>query len=54
MKRRQRRDTETFSMSFLDCICCGFGAMILLFRFKLSSVWLVAFGAALGLISAVI
>jgi len=30
MKRRIRRDTETFSMSFLDCICCGFGAIILL------------------------
>ena len=30
MKRRVRRDTETFSMSFLDCICCGFGAIILL------------------------
>ena len=30
MKRRTRRDTETFSMSFLDCICCGFGAIILL------------------------
>ncbi len=30
MKRRSRRDTETFSMSFLDCICCGFGAIILL------------------------
>jgi len=30
MKRRTRRDTETFSMSFLDCICCGFGAVILL------------------------
>ena len=30
MKRRQRRDTEVFSMSFLDCICCGFGAIILL------------------------
>src|SRR5688500_10689334 len=29
MKRRTRRDTETFSMSFLDCICCGFGAIIL-------------------------
>ncbi|MDH4259736.1 MAG: VWA domain-containing protein [Gammaproteobacteria bacterium] len=28
--RRQRRDTEVFSMSFLDCICCGFGAIILL------------------------
>jgi hypothetical protein len=30
MRRRQRRDTEVFSMSFLDCICCGFGAIILL------------------------
>lgn len=30
MKRRERRDTQTFSMSFLDCICCGFGAVILL------------------------
>jgi hypothetical protein len=30
MMRRVRRDTETFSMSFLDCICCGFGAIILL------------------------
>jgi hypothetical protein len=29
MKRR-RRDVETFSLSFLDCICCGFGAIILL------------------------
>jgi len=26
----QRRDTEIFSLSFLDCICCGFGAIILL------------------------
>ena len=26
----QRRDTEVFSLSFLDCICCGFGAVILL------------------------
>jgi len=30
MNGRTRRDTETFSMSFLDCICCGFGAIILL------------------------
>jgi hypothetical protein len=30
MKRR-RRDIEVFSLSFLDCICCGFGAIILLF-----------------------
>ena len=30
MKNR-RRDLEIFSLSFLDCICCGFGAIILLF-----------------------
>lgn len=29
MKRRDR-DIEVFSLSFLDCICCGFGAIILL------------------------
>jgi hypothetical protein len=28
--RTRRRDVETFSLSFLDCICCGFGAIILL------------------------
>jgi hypothetical protein len=28
---RRRRDFEIFSMSFLDAVCCGFGAMILLF-----------------------
>ena len=28
--RKRRRDIETFSLSFLDCICCGFGAVILL------------------------
>jgi hypothetical protein len=28
--RRARREAEAFSMSFLDCICCGFGAVILL------------------------
>ena len=26
----KRRDTEVFSLSFLDVICCGFGAVILL------------------------
>jgi hypothetical protein len=26
----RRRDAEVFSLSFLDCICCGFGAIILL------------------------
>jgi len=30
MKRRQRRGIEEFSVSFLDVICCGFGAIILL------------------------
>ena len=25
-----RRETEVFSLSFMDCICCGFGAIILL------------------------
>jgi len=30
MKRKQRRDTEVFSMSFLDVISCGLGAVILL------------------------
>jgi hypothetical protein len=29
MKRRDR-EVEVFSLSFLDCICCGFGAIILL------------------------
>ncbi|HCD55997.1 MAG TPA: hypothetical protein DEQ90_11280, partial [Halieaceae bacterium] len=27
---RKRRPTEEFSLSFLDVICCGFGAVILL------------------------
>ena len=30
MKRR-KRETEVSSLSFLDCICCGFGAVLLLF-----------------------
>ncbi|HLT92165.1 MAG TPA: hypothetical protein VKZ85_14625 [Woeseiaceae bacterium] len=30
MKAGRRRNVETFSLSFLDCICCGFGAVILL------------------------
>ncbi|MGD9330593.1 MAG: hypothetical protein PVJ53_04730 [Desulfobacterales bacterium] len=29
--RKQRRGIEVFSLSFLDCICCAFGAIILLF-----------------------
>jgi hypothetical protein len=28
--RRKRREVEVFSLSFLDCVCCGFGAIILL------------------------
>ena len=28
---RERRQIEIFSLSFLDCICCAFGAIILLF-----------------------
>jgi hypothetical protein len=31
MKRRERRPFEVFSLSFLDVVCCGFGAVILLF-----------------------
>ena len=27
----KRRDTEVFSLAFLDCICCGFGAVLLVF-----------------------
>lgn len=29
-RRRTRREVEFASLSFLDCICCGFGAVILL------------------------
>lgn len=32
-----RRTTETFSMSFLDVMCCGFGAIILLLMITKSS-----------------
>ena len=28
---RRRRDSQIFSMSFLDCMSCGFGAVILFF-----------------------
>ena len=27
---KRRRNIEIFSLSFLDCVCCGFGALILL------------------------
>ena len=29
--RKGRKEIQTFSLSFLDCICCGFGAVLLLF-----------------------
>jgi hypothetical protein len=29
-ERRRRREVEATGLSFLDCICCGFGAIILL------------------------
>ncbi len=28
---RNRRTTQVFTMSFLDCICCGFGAVVLIY-----------------------
>lgn len=28
---KKRRETEIYSLSFLDCICCGFGAVLLIF-----------------------
>lgn len=31
MKSRKKESGEIFGLSFLDCICCGFGAVILLF-----------------------
>ena len=33
----RRRKPEIFSMSFLDCICCGFGAIILIFILSIGS-----------------
>ncbi len=32
----KRRETEVFSLAFLDCICCGFGAVILVFIMTIS------------------
>lgn len=32
----RRRITQVFSLAFLDCICCGFGAIILIFVLSLS------------------
>ena len=31
MRPRQKRQGADFGLSFLDCICCGFGAIVLLF-----------------------
>lgn len=31
MRARQKREQADFGLSFLDCICCGFGAIVLLF-----------------------
>ena len=39
--KRRKRNINIFSLSFLDCICCGFGAIILLFvlsRFSESNI----------------
>ena len=33
----RRREISVFSLSFLDCICCGFGAIILLFVLTMGS-----------------
>jgi hypothetical protein len=33
----RRRNITVFSLSFLDCICCGFGAIILLFVLTMGS-----------------
>ena len=33
----RRRSVPLFSLSFLDCICCGFGAIILLFVLTMGS-----------------
>jgi hypothetical protein len=34
---RKRREAEVFSLSFLDCICCGFGAVLLVFLLTIST-----------------
>jgi hypothetical protein len=33
----RRRNAQVFSLSFLDCICCGFGAIILIFVISIGS-----------------
>ena len=39
-----RREGEEFSVSFLDVICCGFGAIILLLMLSKHSGLVVSFG----------
>jgi ElaB/YqjD/DUF883 family membrane-anchored ribosome-binding protein len=34
---RKRRPIEVFGLSFLDCLCCGFGAILLLFILTIGS-----------------
>ena len=31
MALKKRRAFEVFTLSFLDCICCGFGAVVLFY-----------------------
>ena len=33
----KRRPIEVFSLSFLDCLCCGFGAILLIFILSIGS-----------------
>ncbi|WP_221030535.1 hypothetical protein [Actomonas aquatica] len=37
MRARNKRDSADFGLSFLDCICCGFGAIVLLFVITMGS-----------------
>lgn len=37
MRARTKRESSDFGLSFLDCICCGFGAIILLFVLTMGS-----------------
>ena len=31
MRKKKQREIELFGLSFLDCMCCGFGAILLIF-----------------------
>ncbi len=37
MRPRNKREGADFGLSFLDCICCGFGAIVLLFVITMGS-----------------